>query len=114
MLPDKIAISRGPLVRLYAHDPERLRREVGRVVLNEVACHFGISDERLIEINVTETEDERRRNAAMQDDLVGRAADVVAAAGDRATAFVIFGSIVIPLAILTAVCWFFWKHRHDD
>ena len=30
-----------------------------------------------------------------------------------ATAFVIFGSIVIPLAILTAVCWFFWKHRHD-
>jgi hypothetical protein len=50
----------------------------------------------------------------MQDDLVGRADDVVAAAGDQATAFVIFGSIVIPLAILTAVCWFFWKHRHDD
>jgi len=50
----------------------------------------------------------------MQDGLVGRAAYVVAAAGDRATALVIFGSIVIPLAILTAVCWFFWKHRHDD
>jgi hypothetical protein len=50
----------------------------------------------------------------MQDDLVGRAADVVAAAGDQATAFVIVGSIVIPLAVLTAVCWFFWKHRHDD
>jgi len=45
---------------------------------------------------------------------VGRAADVVAAGVDRATAFVILGSIVIPLAILTAVCWFFWKHRHDD
>ncbi|MEK6276115.1 MAG: hypothetical protein AABM30_12415 [Actinomycetota bacterium] len=50
----------------------------------------------------------------MQDDLVGRAADVVAAVGDQATAFVILGSIVIPLAILTAVCWFFWKHQHDD
>jgi hypothetical protein len=50
----------------------------------------------------------------MQDDLVGRAADVVAAAGDQAMVAVIFGSIVIPLAILTAVRWFFWKHRHDD
>ncbi|MDP9223605.1 MAG: hypothetical protein M3P18_07060 [Actinomycetota bacterium] len=49
----------------------------------------------------------------MQDDLVGELR-IVAAAGDQATAFVIFGSIVIPLAILTAVCWFFWKHRHHD
>jgi hypothetical protein len=57
----------------------------------------------------------RRRNAAMQDHLMGRVAtDVVSAAGAQATAFVILGSIVIPLAILTAVCWFFWKHRHDD
>ena len=51
MLPDKITIYRGPLVRLYAHDPERLSREVRRVVLHEVAHHFGISDERLIEID---------------------------------------------------------------
>jgi predicted Zn-dependent protease with MMP-like domain len=51
VLPDKITIFRGPLVRLYAHDPERLRREVIRVVLHEVAHHFGISDERLIEID---------------------------------------------------------------
>jgi hypothetical protein len=51
----------------------------------------------------------------MQDHLMGRAAtDVVSAAGDQATAFVILGSIVIPLAILIAVCWYFWKHRHDD
>jgi len=50
VLPDKITIYRGPLVRLYAHDPERLRREVRRVVLHEVAHHFGISDERLIEM----------------------------------------------------------------
>jgi predicted Zn-dependent protease with MMP-like domain len=51
VLPDKITIYRGPLVRLYGHDPERLRGEVRRVVLHEVAHHFGISDERLIEID---------------------------------------------------------------
>jgi predicted Zn-dependent protease with MMP-like domain len=38
------------LVRLYGHDSERLRREIRRVVLHEVAHHFGISDERLIEM----------------------------------------------------------------
>jgi hypothetical protein len=42
------------------------------------------------------------------------ATDLVFAAGDQATALVILGSIVVPLAILTAVCWFFWKHRHHD
>ena len=51
VLPDRITIYRGPLLRLYGHDPERLRREVIRVVLHEVAHHFGISDERLIEID---------------------------------------------------------------
>jgi predicted Zn-dependent protease with MMP-like domain len=51
VLPDKITIYRGPLVRLYGDDPERLRREVRRVVLHEVAHHFGISDERLVEID---------------------------------------------------------------
>jgi predicted Zn-dependent protease with MMP-like domain len=49
--PDKITIFRGPLLRLYGHDPEILRREVRRVVLHEVAHHFGISDERLVEID---------------------------------------------------------------
>jgi predicted Zn-dependent protease with MMP-like domain len=50
-LPDKITIFRGPLVRLYGRDEETLRTEVRRVVLHEVAHHFGISDERLIEID---------------------------------------------------------------
>ena len=50
-LPDKITIYRGPLERLYGHDPELLIREIRRVVLHEVAHHFGISDERLIEID---------------------------------------------------------------
>ena len=51
VLPDKITIYRGPLVRLFGRDPERLRQEIRRVVLHEVAHHFGISDERLIEID---------------------------------------------------------------
>jgi predicted Zn-dependent protease with MMP-like domain len=51
VLPDKITIYRGPLERLYGRDHERLRSEVRRVVLHEIAHHFGISDERLIEID---------------------------------------------------------------
>lgn len=50
-LPDKITIYRGPLERLYGHDLELLTRQIRRVVLHEVAHHFGISDERLIEID---------------------------------------------------------------
>ena len=51
VLPDKITIYRGPLERLYGRDQETLRRQVRRVVLHEIAHHFGISDERLIEID---------------------------------------------------------------
>ncbi len=49
--PDKITIYRGPLERLYGADEERLRRETKRVVLHELAHHFGISDERLVELD---------------------------------------------------------------
>jgi predicted Zn-dependent protease with MMP-like domain len=51
VLPDKISIYRGPLERHYGHDPELLTQQIRRVVLHEVAHHFGISDERLIEID---------------------------------------------------------------
>ena len=51
VLPDKITIYRGPLERLYGADREGLRRQIRRVVLHEVAHHFGISDERLVEID---------------------------------------------------------------
>ena len=51
VLPDLITIYRGPLERHYGHDPELLAAEVRRVVLHEIAHHFGISDERLIEID---------------------------------------------------------------
>jgi predicted Zn-dependent protease with MMP-like domain len=51
VLPDKITIFRGPLERLYGGDPERLRREIRRVVVHEVAHHFGIDDDRLVELD---------------------------------------------------------------
>jgi predicted Zn-dependent protease with MMP-like domain len=51
VLPDKITIYRGPLTRLYGRDPSRLRDQVRHVVLHEVAHHFGISDERLVELD---------------------------------------------------------------
>jgi predicted Zn-dependent protease with MMP-like domain len=50
-LPDKITIYRGPLERLYGHDSERLRSETKRVTLHEIAHHFGISDQRLVDID---------------------------------------------------------------
>jgi predicted Zn-dependent protease with MMP-like domain len=50
-LPDKITIYRGPLDRLYGHDLELFERQVKRVVLHEIAHHFGISDERLVELD---------------------------------------------------------------
>jgi predicted Zn-dependent protease with MMP-like domain len=49
--PDKITIFRGPLERRAGGDADRLREEIRRVVLHEVAHHFGISDERLVELD---------------------------------------------------------------
>jgi predicted Zn-dependent protease with MMP-like domain len=47
--PDRIIIFQGPLERT-ARDDEDLVRRVRDVVVHEVAHHFGISDERLREI----------------------------------------------------------------
>jgi len=49
--PDKITIYQGPIERHFGHDPELLRSQVRRVVVHEIAHHFGISDERLREID---------------------------------------------------------------
>ncbi len=49
--PDKISIYRGPLERLYGHDPELLQEQIRRVVLHEIAHHFGIDDDRLRELD---------------------------------------------------------------
>ena len=49
--PDKITIYRGPLERYYGGDRDRLQLEVRRVVLHEIAHHFGIGDDRLREMD---------------------------------------------------------------
>jgi predicted Zn-dependent protease with MMP-like domain len=51
VLPDKITIYRAPLERLYGADPAVLRQQVQHVVLHEVAHHFGISDQRLVDLD---------------------------------------------------------------
>ena len=51
VLPDKISIYRGPLERLYGREPALLKSQIRRVVLHEVAHHFGISDGRLVELD---------------------------------------------------------------
>ena len=50
-LPDKITIYRVPLERISGGDPERLRYIVRRTVFHEIAHHFGISDQRLVDID---------------------------------------------------------------
>ncbi len=49
VLPDKISIFRGPIVRM-ARTPQRIREQVRRTVIHEVAHHFGIDDDRLHEL----------------------------------------------------------------
>src|SRR5262249_27421218 len=50
-LPDKITIYSGPIERMTAGDPELLRSQVRRTVFHEIAHHFGISDQRLVDID---------------------------------------------------------------
>ena len=49
--PDKISIYRGPLERLYGHDPALLQEQIRHTVLHELAHHFGIDDDRLRELD---------------------------------------------------------------
>jgi predicted Zn-dependent protease with MMP-like domain len=48
-MPDKITIFRGPITRL-ARSPDRIREQVRRTVIHELAHHFGIDDDRLDEL----------------------------------------------------------------
>jgi predicted Zn-dependent protease with MMP-like domain len=48
-LPDRITIFRGPLLDEFPK-PDRLRREVARTVIHEIAHHFGIDEDRLAEL----------------------------------------------------------------
>jgi predicted Zn-dependent protease with MMP-like domain len=51
VLPDTITIFAGPLVRAFGTDAALLTAEIVRTVRHEVAHHFGISDERLVELD---------------------------------------------------------------
>ena len=48
-LPDRIIIFRRPLLEEF-DDPLDIRREVARTVIHEVAHHFGIDEDRLVEL----------------------------------------------------------------
>ncbi len=49
-LPDRISIYKGPIERVAGDDPERIKEQVRRTVIHEIAHHYGISDERLQEL----------------------------------------------------------------
>lgn len=48
--PDKITIFRGPILHFCPPTEDAIRAQVRQTVLHEVAHHFGISDERLLEL----------------------------------------------------------------
>lgn len=49
VLPDRIVIFRGPILR-FCDTPEDVVEEVRITVVHEIAHHFGIEDERLHEL----------------------------------------------------------------
>lgn len=48
--PDTITLFQGPIEQYAGPDPEAIRHQVQHTVIHEIAHHFGISDERLIEL----------------------------------------------------------------
>jgi predicted Zn-dependent protease with MMP-like domain len=50
-LPDRITIFRDAIERQAGDDPARLRKLVAHVVVHEIAHHFGITDDRLRDID---------------------------------------------------------------
>jgi predicted Zn-dependent protease with MMP-like domain len=51
VLPDTITLYRATIMAVAGHDEERLRAQVRRTIAHEIAHHFGISDERLHELD---------------------------------------------------------------
>lgn len=51
VLPDKITIFRGPILDEASESGKSVERVVRETVVHEIAHHFGITDERLIEID---------------------------------------------------------------
>jgi predicted Zn-dependent protease with MMP-like domain len=51
VLPDTITLYRASIVAVAGPEERRIRAQVARTVAHEVAHHFGISDDRLREID---------------------------------------------------------------
>jgi predicted Zn-dependent protease with MMP-like domain len=51
VVPDTITLFRATIMAVAGHDEERVRRQVTRTVIHEVAHHFGIDDDRLHELD---------------------------------------------------------------
>jgi predicted Zn-dependent protease with MMP-like domain len=51
VLPDTITLYRATIMRTAGADERHLRAVVAHTVAHEIAHHFGISDERLLEID---------------------------------------------------------------
>jgi predicted Zn-dependent protease with MMP-like domain len=51
VVPDTITLYRATIMGVAGHDEERVKAQVARTVVHEVAHHFGISDDRLHELD---------------------------------------------------------------
>jgi predicted Zn-dependent protease with MMP-like domain len=51
VLPDTITLYRSTIEAVAGADDDALRRQIAKTVAHELAHHFGISDERLLEID---------------------------------------------------------------
>lgn len=49
-LPDRISIYKGPIESVAGNDADRIKDQVRRTVIHEIAHYYGISDERLQEL----------------------------------------------------------------
>ena len=50
VVPDKITLFQAPIEAAAGYDPDRIRAQVRRTVIHEIAHHFGIDDDRLEEL----------------------------------------------------------------
>jgi predicted Zn-dependent protease with MMP-like domain len=47
VLPDRISIFAGPIVRAYGTDTDTVRSAIRKTVLHEIGHHFGMSEEEI-------------------------------------------------------------------